>query len=125
MPANELLEHERELTRGDRDIRLLESSLQILREKLEEAHVSDELYAKKISNVHVFQPASYVERHGQPEEAHSGRRIRVAGFLHGTRSAHYTRRPRRSFEPKRMLNTNLESPSSRASRSCLRWTRRG
>ena len=63
-----LLEHERQLIQKDRDIRLMEANLRLMREKLEEARVIEELQAKKISNVRVFQPATFVERPVSPRK---------------------------------------------------------
>lgn len=74
--TSELLEYERHLTQTDRDIRLTENSLGMLREKLEEARVNDELQSTTISNVHVFQPATFVERAISPKKKVVG-----AGFL--------------------------------------------
>ena len=74
--TKELLRRERELTKTDRDIRLMESSLQMLREKLEEARVIDELHEERISNVHVFQPATFVERAVSPKK-----KPLAAGFM--------------------------------------------
>ena len=66
--AKVLLQRERELTKTDRDIKLMEASLQLLREKQEQARVIDELHKEKISNVHVFQPATFVERAVSPKK---------------------------------------------------------
>ena len=74
--ANALLEYERKLSHMDREISLLDTSLHVLREKLEEARVIDELQSKRISNVSIFQPATFVERAVSPEK-----KILVAGFL--------------------------------------------
>ncbi|WP_197231452.1 GumC family protein [Novipirellula artificiosorum] len=73
---DELLDGEEKLTETDRNIRLMDASLQMLREKLEEARVLDELNSKEISNIHVFQPASFVERPVSPKKPMLG-----AGFL--------------------------------------------
>jgi Mrp family chromosome partitioning ATPase len=48
----------------------------MLRDKLEEARVNDDLYAKRISNVHIFQPATFAERAVSPKKP-----ILAAGFL--------------------------------------------
>lgn len=72
----ELLEYERHLTEVDREIRLRENSLELLRQKMEEARIIDELHSKKISNVHVFQPATFVERPVSPQK-----KILAFGFL--------------------------------------------
>lgn len=71
-----LLEDERRLTQIDRDIRVMESSLQRMLEKLEEARIIAGLQAQKISNVHVFQPATFVERASSPNK-----KTLVAGCL--------------------------------------------
>lgn len=65
---DELLEFESELSKIDRDIAVAESSTSALRQKLEEARVIDELQTEKISNVHVFQPATFVERAVSPKK---------------------------------------------------------
>lgn len=71
-----LLDDDRHLTQTKRDIQLAEASLQMLREKREEARVIEQLRANKISNVHVFQPASFVERAVSPKK-----NVLAAGFL--------------------------------------------
>ncbi len=71
-----LLEDERRLTQIDRDIRVMESSLQRMLEKLEEARIIDGLQSQKISNVHIFQPATWVERATSPNK-----KTLVAGCL--------------------------------------------
>ena len=73
---NELLDQERQLTDTDRNIRLMDASLQVLREKLEEARVIEGLVSNKITNLHVFQPATFVERAVSPEK-----KFLAAGFL--------------------------------------------
>ena len=73
-----LLHNEQWLTQIDRNIRITENSLQMLREKLEEARVIDELQSATISSVHVFQPATFVERAASPKK-----KIVAAGFLLG------------------------------------------
>lgn len=74
--TKELLECERQLARTDRDIQHLEHSLLMLREKLEQSRIIDELQSTSISNVHVFQPATYVERAVSPKK-----KILAAGCL--------------------------------------------
>lgn len=66
--ADELLGYERKLTRTDRDIQVSENNLKMLREKLEESRVLDELHSDKFSNIHVFQPATIVERAVSPRK---------------------------------------------------------
>ncbi len=74
--AKALLEQERHLTQTDRDIELKTAHLTVMREKLDEARVIEELYSDKISNIHVFQPATFVERAASPDK-----KILAAGFL--------------------------------------------
>lgn len=74
--VNKLLVYEQELTEKDREIGLVENSLQTLREKLEEARVIEELQSERISNVSVFQPATFVERAVNPKK-----RILAAAFV--------------------------------------------
>ena len=81
--ANELLEHERHLTRLDRDIELQVESVRLMRQKLEEARVIDELQADRFSNIHVFQPASYVERAVSPNKKLLGAGFAFFGLLSG------------------------------------------
>ncbi len=71
-----LLDDARHLTQSNRDIQLAETSLQMLREKREEARVIEQLRTEKISNVHVFQPATFVERAASPRK-----KLLAAGFL--------------------------------------------
>lgn len=73
---DELLEQERHLSKVDRDIRLMEINLETLHEKLEEARVLDQLHTEQISNIHVFQPATFVERAVSPNK-----KVLAVGFL--------------------------------------------
>ncbi len=73
---NKLHEDERELTQIDRDVRVMESTLQMMREKLEEARVIQGLQEEKISNIHVFQPATFVERASSPNK-----KVLASGFM--------------------------------------------
>ena len=80
---DDLHDFERELTQTDRDIRLAEASLSMMQQKLEEARVIDELQTKKISNVHVFQPATLVERAVSPKKPVLGAAFLVLGLAGG------------------------------------------
>ncbi|MFN3189909.1 MAG: GumC family protein [Aureliella sp.] len=66
--VNDLLDFEQRLAEMDREIGLKESSLGILREKQEEARVIDELQTQRISNISIFQPATFVERASSPNK---------------------------------------------------------
>jgi polysaccharide biosynthesis transport protein len=68
MQIENLLEDERSLTQMDRDISVMETKLQVMREKLEEARVIEGLQEQKVSNIHIFQPASFVERAKSPNK---------------------------------------------------------
>lgn len=74
--VNALSDFELELTQMEREISLMETSLHVLREKLEEARVIDELQQGRISNVSVFQPATFVERAVSPKK-----RVLAAAFV--------------------------------------------
>ena len=71
-----LLDHERHLMHLDRDIRLAEGNLEAIRTKREEARILDQLHENKFSNIHVFQPATFIERAVSPKK-----KIVGAGFL--------------------------------------------
>ena len=92
----------------------MEANLQTLREKLEQARVIDELHTKKISNVHVFQPATFAERAVSPKKP-----ILAAGFLlswfdDGTRLiGHCVNRRRHIFVQTKTLKSSLVSRSYR------------
>lgn len=64
----ELLEVEVDLTRMDNEIAVSTSKLRQLSEKENEASVIDELQAERITNVSIFQPASFVERAMKPNK---------------------------------------------------------
>lgn len=66
--VDSLLDLERELTEQDREISLIADSLLTLRSKQEEARVIDQLQEEKISNLSVFQPATFVERAISPQK---------------------------------------------------------
>lgn len=74
--VRELHDWEIELTQMDRDIDSSSASLKKLVEKLEEARVIEALRNKQISNVSIFQPATFVERAASPNK-----RMLAAGFL--------------------------------------------
>lgn len=63
-----LLQNQQALTQMDREIALMESSLNSLQVKLEESRVIDEMGRDKISNVTIFQPATFVERPISPKK---------------------------------------------------------
>lgn len=64
----ELLEVEVTLTRMDNEIAVATSKLRQFSEKENEAMVIDELQAERITNVSIFQPASFVERALKPNK---------------------------------------------------------
>ncbi|MFK7734809.1 MAG: GumC family protein [Pirellulaceae bacterium] len=72
---SELLEFERLMVEMDREISIKEGSLRLLRSKLEEARVIEALQQQHISNISVFQPATFVERPVSPQK-----KLLVAGF---------------------------------------------
>lgn len=79
----ELLDIEAEMTRIDSEVNVATNSLKQLAEKEEEARVIDELQANKISNVSVFQPASFVERAAKPNKPLLAAAGIVLGILSG------------------------------------------
>ena len=81
--VKELSEQERRLTQIDRDIEITTASLKVLREKLEEARVIEELFNEKFSNIHVFQPATYVERAASPRKGVLGFGFLFLGLMTG------------------------------------------
>lgn len=66
--SHELLDVEQQMTEMEREIALKEASLRALQAKLEEARVIDELQSERISNVSVFQDATFVERPVSPRK---------------------------------------------------------
>ncbi|WP_404306582.1 GumC family protein [Neorhodopirellula lusitana] len=81
--TDDLLEDERELTQVDREIRMAETSLKVLQEKLEEARVISQLQSNKISNVAVFQPATLMERAVSPKKPALAAAFLLLGFTGG------------------------------------------
>ena len=75
----ELLSVEVELTRMDNEIAVASNSLKQLSEKENEASVIDELQAERITNVSIFQPASFVERALKPNKP----LLAAAGIMFG------------------------------------------
>ncbi len=65
---DELLAFELKLAEMDREIASLEASHGLLKSKLEEARVIDELQSEEISNVSIYQPANFVERPSSPSK---------------------------------------------------------
>jgi len=64
----QLLEVEVQLTRMDNEIAVASNKLRQVSEKENEASVIDDLQAERITNVSVFQPASFVERALKPNK---------------------------------------------------------
>ena len=73
---DDLLAHESYLDVLDRDILQAETDLRSLWTSLEDARVNQELHQNSISNVNVFQPATFVERATSPNK-----RLLAFGFL--------------------------------------------
>ncbi len=63
-----LLENERSLIGMDRDIAVLESSLGLLNQKMEESRLIEQLEQNQFSNVSIVQPASLIERAASPDK---------------------------------------------------------
>ena len=78
-----LLDQELHIKQLDREIAVRESSLISLREKLEQARVMDQLQMKQISNVNIFQDASYIERAANPNKPVLAIGIVSLGLLSG------------------------------------------
>ncbi len=78
-----LLDHERHLVQLDREIRLTENNLEAIRNKREEARILDELHENKFSNIHVFQPATFIERAVSPKKKIVGLGSLCLGLLVG------------------------------------------
>ncbi len=66
--VDRLLGHEKRLAVMDRDISVAESSLNSLQIKLQESRVIDDMGRDKISNVSIFQPATFIERPVSPKK---------------------------------------------------------
>ncbi len=65
---DELLAFELKLGEMDRNIEALEASNELLKSKLEEARVIEELQSERISNISIYQPANLVERPASPSK---------------------------------------------------------
>jgi Mrp family chromosome partitioning ATPase len=81
--VQQLLENERHLTKVDRDIEFTRANLAMMREKLDEARVIEELHNDRLSNVHVFQPATFIERPVSPNKKLLGLGCLCFGFTVG------------------------------------------
>lgn len=64
----EILDSERDLEQIERDIKMADTRLDLLRQKNEEARVLSEMQADRISNLSMFQPATLVERPASPNK---------------------------------------------------------
>ncbi|MEO8272127.1 MAG: hypothetical protein ABI557_20625, partial [Aureliella sp.] len=64
----EILDSERDLEQIERDIKMADTRLDLLRQKHEEARVLSEMQADRISNLSLFQPATLVERPASPNK---------------------------------------------------------
>ncbi len=65
---SEILDSERDLEQIERDIKMADTRLDLLRQKHEEARVLAEMQADRISNLSLFQPATFVERPASPNK---------------------------------------------------------
>ena len=65
---SEILDAERDLEQIERDIKMADTRLDLLRQKHEEARVLSEMQADRISNLSLFQPATLVERPASPNK---------------------------------------------------------
>lgn len=63
-----ILDSERELGQIERDIKMADTRLELLRTKNEEARVLAEMQLDRISNLSLFQPATLVERPASPNK---------------------------------------------------------
>ncbi|WP_197168086.1 GumC family protein [Neorhodopirellula pilleata] len=81
--VDQMLIHEGRLVQMDRDIASLEANLLMLRRKEEEARVIDQLHTDKISSIHVFQPATFVERPASPNKKILGIGFPFLGLMAG------------------------------------------
>lgn len=66
--VRDLLQTEIKIGELDRDVKVADSRLALLSEKREEARVMDQLQSQGISNIAVFQPATFVERAASPNK---------------------------------------------------------
>lgn len=78
-----LLDFELKLTDMNREVDHVAASLAILKSKLEEARVIDDLQTDQISNVSVYQPASFVERPISPSKPLIALGLPLIGLLSG------------------------------------------
>ncbi len=65
---SDILDSERDLERIERDIKMADTRLDLLRQKNEEARVLSEMQADRITNLSLFQPATFVERPASPNK---------------------------------------------------------
>lgn len=65
---SEILDSERDLERIEREIKMADTRLDLLRQKHEEARIMSEMQADRISNLSLFQPATLVERPASPNK---------------------------------------------------------
>lgn len=66
--VSEIIDSERDLEQIERDIKMADTRLDLLRQKHEEARVLSEMQADRISNLSLFQPATLVERPASPNK---------------------------------------------------------
>ena len=83
LQAKDLLNKERHLIHVDREIELQTGNVREMREKLEQARVNQELVSEKFSNIHVFQPATFVERPVSPNKKVLGAGFTFLGLMIG------------------------------------------
>ena len=81
--VEKLLSHEKQLISMDRDIKVLTSSLDSLKIKLQDSRVIDNMGRNHISNVSVFQPATLMERPVSPNKPIVGTFALAFGSLLG------------------------------------------
>lgn len=80
---DKLLDFELKLADMNREVDHVAASLSLLKSKLEEARVIDDLQSDQISNVSVYQPASFVERPISPSKPLIALGLPLIGLLSG------------------------------------------
>ncbi len=78
---SEILDAERDLEQIERDIKMADTRLDLLRQKHEEARVLSEMQKDRISNLSLFQPATLVERPASPNKKLLFLAFAILGFL--------------------------------------------
>lgn len=108
--VNALHELERQLKQKDRNISLMEANLLMLRQKLEESKLIEDMLTTRISSANVLQPATFVERAVHPNKKILAATLSLLGLMGGVLLAFIRESNLTTLRTERHVETALDTP---------------